>query len=87
MTPADFTLATATPADAPRLTQFVNAAYRGDSSRQGWTTESDLLDGQRIDEAGLHDMLTLPQAAILLCQNAAGELLGCFHAHAKDELL
>ena len=79
---ADFALATATPADAPRLTQFVNAAYRGDSSRQGWTTEANLLDGQRIDEVGLHDMLALPQAAILLCQNAAGELLGSFHVQA-----
>ena len=87
MTPTDFTLATATPADAPRLTQFVNAAYRGDSSRQGWTTEANLLDGQRIDEAGLHDMLALPQAAILLCQNAAGELLGSFHVQADAERL
>ena len=87
MTPADFTLATATPVDAPRLTQFVNAAYRGDSSRQGWTTESDLLDGQRIDEAGVADMLTLPGAAMLLALKTAGELLGCFHEQAKDELL
>ena len=84
---ADFTLATATPADAPRLTQFVNAAYRGDSSRQGWTTEANLLDGQRIDEAGLLDMLALPQAAILLYQNAAGELLGCFHVPPDAERL
>ena len=80
-------LATATPADAPRLTQFVNAAYRGDTARQGWTTEADLLDGQRIDEEGMQDMLARPGAAILLCQNEAGELLGSFHAQAKGEVL
>ncbi|GAB3859230.1 GNAT family N-acetyltransferase [Hymenobacter terrigena] len=80
-------LATATPADAPRLTQFVNAAYRGDTARQGWTTEADLLDGQRIDEEGMREMLARPGAAILLCQNEAGELLGSFHAQAKGELL
>jgi GNAT superfamily N-acetyltransferase len=80
-------LATATLADASRLTRFVNAAYRGETARQGWTTEADLLDGQRIDEEGMLEMLALPHAAMLLCQDAAGELLGSFHAQAKGELL
>ena len=76
-------LATATPADAARLAQHVNAAYRGDTARQGWTTEADLLDGQRIDEAGVADMLALPGAAMLLARNETGELLGSFHAQIK----
>ena len=80
-------LATATPADAPRLTRFVNAAYRGDTARQGWTTEADLLDGQRIDEEGMREMLARPGAAMLLCQNEAGELLGSFHTQANGPLL
>ena len=80
-------LALATPADAPRLTTFVNAAYRGDTARQGWTTEADLLDGQRIDEEGMREMLGRPGAAMLLCQSAAGELLGSFHVQVKDELI
>ena len=83
----NFALALATPADAARLTQFVNAAYRGDTARQGWTTEADLLDGQRIDEAGMRDMLALPHAAMLLAQDEAGELLGSFHAQLKGALL
>ena len=86
MSPA-FHLATATPADAARLTQFVNNAYRGEEARQGWTTEADLLDGQRIDEAGMTDMLALPHATILLCQNEVGQLLGSFHVQAKGPLL
>ena len=36
-------------ADIPALVALVTSAYRGDVSRQGWTTEADLLDGQRID--------------------------------------
>lgn len=36
-------------ADAPALVTLVNSAYRGESSKQGWTTEADLLGGQRID--------------------------------------
>ena len=81
---AAFTLATATPADAPRLTRFVNTAFRGEASRRGWTTEATLLEGgERIDEAGLLEMLTAPQATILLCLGAAGELLGSFHVQAE----
>ena len=76
-------LATASPADTARLTRHVNAAYRGDPARQGWTTESDLLDGQRIDEAGVADMLALPGATMLLALDANGGLLGSFHAQVK----
>ena len=80
-------LATATPADAARLTRHVNAAYRGETARQGWTTESDLLDGQRIDEAGVADMLALPGAAMLLALDDDGELLGSFHAQLKGDVM
>lgn len=80
-------LATATPADAPHLARHVNAAYRGETARQGWTTEADLLDGQRIDEAGVAEMLALPGAAMLLAHNEAGELLGSFHAQVKGPVV
>jgi ribosomal protein S18 acetylase RimI-like enzyme len=43
---------------------LVNSAYRGESGKQGWTTESDLLDGQRIDESMFMEMLG--QGVILL---------------------
>ena len=62
-----FRLAPATPADTPHLTRFVNAAYRGDTARQGWTTEADLLDGQRIDEPGMRELLDAPGPARPSC--------------------
>lgn len=83
----NFNLNFATPADAARLAHHVNAAYRGDSARQGWTTEADLLDGQRIDEAGVQDMLAQSGAAMLLAQNEAGELLGSFYAQLKGDVV
>lgn len=45
--------------DLDRLVEFVNAAYRGDSSKSGraWTTEADLLDGQRVDSESLKELL------------------------------
>jgi ribosomal protein S18 acetylase RimI-like enzyme len=35
-------------ADAEAICNLVNSAYRGESSRFGWTTEADFLDGARI---------------------------------------
>ena len=53
-------------ADAPTLVALVNSAYRGDSSRAGWTTEADLLGGQRVDIEGLTEMMVRPGNVILL---------------------
>src|SRR4051794_13241714 len=39
------------PADLGAIVALVESAYRGESSRAGWTTEADLLDGQRTDRA------------------------------------
>ena len=56
----------ATTADAPTLVALINSAYRGDSSRAGWTTEADLLDGQRIDVEGLAETIARPGSVVLL---------------------
>jgi hypothetical protein len=53
----------ATVADVPALVALVNSAYRGDSSRAGWTTEADLLGGQRIDAERLADTIAARVAA------------------------
>jgi len=53
-------------AEAPALVALVNSAYRGDSSKAGWTTEADLLGGQRIDIEGLTEMMVRPGNVILL---------------------
>ena len=39
--------------DIPALNILVNSAYRGESSKKGWTTEEHLLGGIRTDEEGL----------------------------------
>jgi ribosomal protein S18 acetylase RimI-like enzyme len=43
----------ATKEDIPEINILVNSAYRGESSKKGWTTEEHLLGGIRTDEAGL----------------------------------
>jgi GNAT superfamily N-acetyltransferase len=76
----------ATPADVPALNQLVNSAYRGDSSRQGWTTEADLLGGIRTSEASLHETLAQPNATIL-AYKADGQLLGCVYLDVRGNNL
>ena len=39
----------AEPSDVAQIVALVERAYRGPASRVGWTTEADLLDGQRTD--------------------------------------
>jgi ribosomal protein S18 acetylase RimI-like enzyme len=66
----------ATAADLPAISDLVNSAYRGESSRQGWTTEADYLDGQRTDPATLAaDLAEQPDAALLTLRDEAGGLL------------
>jgi ribosomal protein S18 acetylase RimI-like enzyme len=62
--------------DAPELNSLVNSAYRGDSSRQGWTTEADLLDGTRIDANGIAELIKT-QGTTLLKYVDEDKILGC----------
>ena len=52
--------------EAASISLLVNSAYRGDSSRKGWTTEADFLDGQRTDEASILELISDPSAQIEL---------------------
>ncbi|KRG68000.1 GNAT family N-acetyltransferase [Pseudoxanthomonas dokdonensis] len=87
----DLTFRTATLDDIPALIELVTSSYRGDASRQGWTTEADLLDGQRIDADGLAHDIQRPDSLILLgCagdgQDPAGaqQILACAHLAIED---
>lgn len=69
---------TATDTDAPDLVVLVNAAYRGESSRAGWTTEADLLAGQRVDVEGMKELIAKPRSVILTREQDRG-LVACVH--------
>lgn len=55
----------AVPSDIPGLHRLIEGAYRGETSRAGWTTEADLLEGQRTDPQELADILADPGQALL----------------------
>lgn len=78
----------ATPDDVPALLALVKSAYRGESSRQGWTTEADLLADDRIDAAGLLAKITaLGSAVLLVTSSAAGGPNDKHHILACCEVL
>ncbi|HEY1920076.1 MAG TPA: GNAT family N-acetyltransferase [Streptosporangiaceae bacterium] len=61
----------AEPADVPALVRLIESAYRGQSSRAGWTTEADLLDGQRTDAEAVTQILRTNDSLMLLAEAAA----------------
>jgi ribosomal protein S18 acetylase RimI-like enzyme len=72
--PMIFRLATA--ADVPIVVALVESAYRGNASRAGWTTEADLLDGQRTDQREVSQLIEDPAARLVLaCDN--DEIIAC----------
>lgn len=66
MSPPSLTFRKATQADVPVLDALVRSAYRGESSKQGWTTEAHFIEGERIDEAGILAKINEPGGAILI---------------------
>ncbi|KAG6033341.1 hypothetical protein E4U41_006933 [Claviceps citrina] len=83
----------AVPADAPAVQALVKSAYRGESSRAGWTTEADLVADERIDEAGVAAKIQGPGLVLVAHAAAAaaadddddapGALVGCCEVEAR----
>lgn len=73
----------ATAADVPALVALVTSAYRGETSRLGWTTEADLLDGQRIDAQVLLADIQRPRSAVLIAERER-DMVACVHVADVD---
>jgi len=78
LTTSSLTFRHATEADIPALVELVTSAYRGEVSRAGWTTEADILDGQRIDAQSIKEGLSHPRSVIVLAEQNH-RLLACCH--------
>ncbi len=60
----------ASTSEIEKINQLVNHAYRGDSSKVGWTTEANLLHGQRTDELIIREYLEEEDSVILIAYEA-----------------
>jgi ribosomal protein S18 acetylase RimI-like enzyme len=80
---SDLTFRNAGIGDVDAIVALVESAYRGDASRQGWTTEADLLDGRRTGADDVAACLQRPRSRILLAERD-GALLACAHVAEED---
>ncbi|MDP5278464.1 GNAT family N-acetyltransferase [Sphingomonas sp. DG1-23] len=78
------TVRTATSADLPRLHPVIERAYRGESARQGWTHEADLIQGQRTDLATLEAIVADPAQRLLIAEQD-GATIGCVNLADKGD--
>lgn len=67
---------TAILADVEELEMLINSAYRGESSKKGWTTEADLLGGIRIDKEAITELISRNDSVILKFTES-GKIIGC----------
>lgn len=82
--PDELSFRRATLNDAPAVADLVTSAYRGEASRQGWTSEADLIAGQRIDLGVLSEDIRRPDSVVLIAERS-GSLIGCAHVCRADE--
>ena len=76
----------ATAEDVSALNQLINSAYRGESSKKGWTTEADLLEGKRTTEAELIEIIQDKKNTILK-YSENNQILGCVLLKKKEDEL
>ncbi|WP_434587723.1 GNAT family N-acetyltransferase [Streptomyces sp. A5-4] len=74
----------AEPADADALVSLIESAYRGDSSRTGWTTEADILEGQRTDPDGVLDVIKSADGRLLIVERD-GALVACCQLESRSD--
>jgi GNAT superfamily N-acetyltransferase len=55
-------------ADVPIVVELVESAYRGAESLTGWTSEAELIGGQRTDADMISALLAEPRVHVLLAE-------------------
>jgi ribosomal protein S18 acetylase RimI-like enzyme len=73
-----------TPSD---LVILVNSAYRGESSKKGWTTEAELLEGVRTDANTLLEQINQSDQTILKAIDGNQKIIGCVSLQEKKDKL
>ena len=70
-------IAFATAVDKMDIIYLINSAYRGESSKQGWTTEAHLIAGEtRTDVTSLEEVMN-QQGSVIVKYIDGNNLIGC----------
>lgn len=70
-------------ADAEEVATLVHLAYRSEESRTGWTTEADLVGGQRTDATMVRGLVDAPGSVVLVADADDVPLVACCHLERR----
>lgn len=76
----------ATIEDVSFLNTLINSAYRGESSKKGWTTEANILEGLRTTEQELTETIQNPKNTLLKFTQE-NQIIGCVLLIEKEQQL
>ncbi len=76
----------ATDADSLAIKDLLNISYRGEASKQGWTTEAGLIAGdKRTDNATLKKVMDQPGSVFLKYTNDEQQITACVNLQQHDQ--
>lgn len=78
-------ISTARVQDIPGLMLLINSAYRGETAKQGWTTEADLIKGLRTDEEDLQEIFADTHTTFLKYTDEIGQIIGCMRLQQQGD--
>ena len=74
--------------DIDAIKDLLNSAYRGESSKQGWTSEADLIEGNtRTDDLDLQQLMQQKGSIFLKYINEKNEIIGCVNLQQHSDKL
>lgn len=75
-------------ADISQIVRLLNAAYRGENSNKGWTTESHLIGGDiRTDDKSVVEVLNMAGSVILKCEDMNNVIIGTINLQKHNQKL
>ena len=83
----EYKMQNATIDDVPELVLLINGAYRGEHSKKGWTTEALLIEGDRMNETSLVQMMNKPGVVIRKCITNHDVIVGCVYLETQQKEL
>ena len=83
---SNLNIAIATVADVIAIKDLLNSAYRGESSKQGWTTEANLITGDtRTDENIVKEIMQKTDSVFLKYSGERQQITGCVNLQQHND--
>lgn len=78
---------TVTENDIPAITKLVNSAYQGEPGSKSWTSEGEIVAGQRTTEEIVGSLIQKADIIMLQCIDEQQTIVGCVLLEKKENTL